>query len=782
MFKKMIAWFFACVFVVGACPIRGVTESTESLLKNGSFADGSVWSVPQNGKIQNGYLTLSGTTNQDAVQFISVVGGQTYTLSARYRAPGGGAGMKIQWWDYSGASPLIADETFVPAMISPSWKTFSSAYTAPANATHAYILLRKINVTTDVSFDDVAFTHIQGVVNGDFSSLLGWTLQDGAKIENGVLTLSGTKNMDIVQLVTNVVGGETYTFSAKYRAPAGHAAWNISYFIRKGTKLEPSGDLLYEYVGEMGTQSPAMTGNSYQTITREITIPKHVEGVMLILRTVRIMEPVEDVSWDDVSFTGPYQETPLETVPFVMKNDAGLRTDKVFYYTDETECIAEVADGFSADSVSFTLSADGKTPQSWQKRYGEPLRISLGALSEETMYTLSCKVKKGTTVIATGERQFYRVKRPLAISKEGKYHKITFTGDTPQRASEPEKPIFLYDVPVAAFETAAKAGITVVQGQPSVLDAAAKAGLSVICVLYNGSMPAGHPNNAKHTKYVVEKYKNHPAVFAWAIMDEPYYQLVTREAGPKLERELVDTWLANSYRIIHEIDKNHPVYVMQDGSFREWDASLYADISGIDPYIWGGKEKYSFVFDSVKEAVKISRGKPVYALLQTCKQTDDNKIPAYFPADDVLRHMVYAARLAGAEGIGYYKYSNVLNHPKNDPNAVALNQSKLWDVICEIGSSEEKAFIFSLPRGKPMGESGIYAEAEGKSVLLYHSDQTQKTPYMLEATYADGPTKELTDVQFLPMDTEKRMAVYSAAENVKRFIWTDGQGFLAPGV
>ncbi len=598
----------------------------------------------------------------------------------------------------------------------------------------------------------------EGLDNGDFSDgLAGWSEPEKATVEDGTLHLSGEEAVYVSQRVENIVAGNTYTLSGRYKAESGGAGLKIEWQTQCGVDS-------YGNVGDFFKSVPASA--SWKPVKYEVTAPDFATCALIMVR--KVSKTSGDVYWDDISFTGTYGETPKEAVPFTDGGTAELTTDQVFYYTEETTATASVASGLDANTVRYALM-DGEN-KLWEKTetYGKAFSFSLTALAAEKMYTLCAAVLKGSATVAEGTRQIYRVNRPKALSQDGTYRKISADG----KVGEVVNPILMYNVPAAQYSKMPEGGVNVVQGyvNGTTIAAAKEAGIQILGVLYSGMLPAGHPNNAAITRYTARKYKNEEAVFGWIIMDEPYYNLVDRGLGDamvKYDEGLVDTWLANSYRIIHEEDPNHPVFVMQDGSSRYKKAANYADILGIDSYLYEDVDNYHKLFNATQKAVKATEDKkPVYAVMQTYRYTNEKKGVDYQPTAAHVRHMVYQARLAGAKGFGYYKYGGA-------DGELNLSQTATWEGLKAVAA--EKDFLFSLPRG--IETCGVVrAQTDGKGVQLVIGDGDK----LLIATYTSGTPPELTKVEFTPLSEETRLTVEDAAACRKRFIWTDGQSFLCP--
>lgn len=614
----------------------------------------------------------------------------------------------------------------------------------------------------------IATAEENSVKNGDFSNGLSeWGEPQGASVENGELHLSGEKTVLVSQRVVNVLAGNTYILSGRYKAPKGGAALKIEWqtsaglgesYTNVGTTMDGSKDFYRSYAAS----------SEWKDVWEECTAPPFATAASVIVR--KVSQTSGDVYWDDISLTGTFGETAKEPVPFTDGGTAGLTTDKVFYYTEETFAEATVKTGLDADAVRYTLLDDENSVWEQSVPYGSPFSFALTELSIEKMYTLSAKVLKDGAEIAEGERQFYRISRPTALMADGTYKKVKADGTL----GETVNPVIMYTTDKSCYPKMREVGVTVVQDQVNKanLDAAKEAGIMILGVLYAGMLPAGYPGNAARTRYLVSTFKNHEALFGWIIMDEPYYNLVERGLGDerpflKFTKEEVDAYLANSYRIIREEDPHHPVFVMENGTERYASTAQYADILAIDPYIKKDSNYYDTVYNKVSLAEEAVKGeKPVYAVLQAFRYD------GYLPTENVMRHTVYQARLAGAEGIGYFKYKNADKMTVDGEEvSIPLPETPLWEGLCDI--ADEIPFLFSLPKTK--AACGVVtARKDGKTVQLAVGTGDK----LLEAVYSKEGIPELLDVTFLSLSEETRLRVEETEVNTKRFVWTGAEGFL----
>ncbi len=174
--------------------------------------------------------------------------------------------------------------------------------------------------------------------------------------------------------------------------------------------------------------------------------------------------------------------------------------------------------------------------------------------------------------------------------------------------------------------------------------------------LYYNNLMASDPRNAEMVKKYIETIKDHPAVWAYGIMDEP--------AGKNIDEKIV----TESYELVREADPDHPVYCIDQ---REW---MYPqlirnlDVLGIDNYPYGVHDAMTYIYDSTKYAVEFAgqSGKPVYPILQLEPRGSGpyTKLSKYLPTGNAIRNMIYQSLMAGAKGFGYYAFDSYTDDGK----------------------------------------------------------------------------------------------------------------------
>lgn len=224
------------------------------------------------------------------------------------------------------------------------------------------------------------------------------------------------------------------------------------------------------------------------------------------------------------------------------------------------------------------------------------------------------------------------------------------------------------------------------------LDAAYQNGVYLLLNLYNNMLPAGHPDNVANTQTFVNAAKNHPALFGYMIMDEPFINSIDKEA--------TYGYLKNSYKIIRDLDSAHPVYVVEcmEADFEK--ASNCADIFAIDMYPTNLASMPDRTYSTTKTAVEaVNSKKPVYHILQAY-----NLSGSYEPSSNDIRHMAYQAFFGGASNIGYY--------PVCDSDSI-MWETGLYDGVVSFAALEQQNAIKAFVTGenevvcKVIDEDGI---------------------------------------------------------------------------
>lgn len=349
-------------------------------------------------------------------------------------------------------------------------------------------------------------------------------------------------------------------------------------------------------------------------------------------------------------------------------------TDSVFYYTDRTDdCRAAITlndrmlslEGITfpegAEAV-FALSDDGgavkKTAAAAVTDGTAEFLFSPALLAKEKDYTVSVSMTDSEGKTHTAQQVISLYDRPTALSQSGTYYKVAVEAQSDgtysyTRTDEVFHPVIGYHVGDITAENLAvikSLGINVVQLSLTSstktlkerLDTVQAAGMMALVCLYNKvdneMQPAAHPDNVENTKKLMQTvtYK-HPAVFAYAMIDEPSSNLPVKDR---------DALLRDSYKLVRSIDPHRPTYLCDFLSLA--DVQRYSDVFCMDRY-----QVYDYGKNvSIIQEASLGK-KPVYTLMR-CHNLEDD-VPVTMP---LLRYMFYDGLIAGAKGVGFYAWED----------------------------------------------------------------------------------------------------------------------------
>lgn len=395
-----------------------------------------------------------------------------------------------------------------------------------------------------------------------------------------------------------------------------------------------------------------------------------------------------------------------------------FETEDIFHYAERGIGTAHIKQNPYYANVSQTPTADFVITDADGKVLSEGKNIpfsdgeakwdySVAAFEMYEEYTLTATARGGGKP-ETFVQDIYKYPRPTALRADGTY--IDENG-------KPFIPVIAYHP--GDFSRMAEIGVNVVEisaPNPEAtleqLQACQALGIKALVSLFCGPkymMPAAHPDNMNTTMAVVRAVHDHPAVFAYAVQDEPY-------GG---EPAHMDTWLSDSYKMIHSIDKVHPVYAVDfnPDAFRR--AGKRVDVLATDLYPYQANA-YK-VTDSVRAAVDAVYGrKPVYCIAQVFEGV------GYFPTVDEVRAQIYRALMEGAHGIGFYAISNAIGHwggKENQP----LYETDRWEGMTAFAKEEMRLLLDHFAKGgnkqftekDPGSNAGVFYAAWEKNGKLY---------------------------------------------------------------
>lgn len=751
-----------------------LTDTESGLPKNWILGKGSYGSeylldkkAPHGGSNSIRLIANGGHDLYISQEIYGLVGAAQYKLSSFVKtidiAKGKVPLIKFEFYGIAetGGSVYLGEhyENFKEAKKDGTWEKWEFFITVPEEAVRANILFRLPAETGDLYFDDLSLTGADAkkyirpvdpstfpvpeikpmaaggrelIQNGGFEDVdgdgspTGWTAYKSVWKGNPNITLehdfvhSGSTAVKIATdeggnpwvryTLTDLKPFSEYQMSVWLSAPVingNGVAFKFEYYksneITSGAFID----------GKTSGYTSFLTGEHWYNFVQRFETPADTAAIVVYLRLYADGE----VYFDDASCY-------MTKEPKIFD----LSTNQVFYYTGTQIGTAEAAvnlysyPDLESAAVDFALTDNGTilAQHTGTKVIdgAAKFKFYVDRLADKGKeYKIIASVKNDSgVVVEEKETPVYRYDRPSALSEDGAYIKD----------GKPFDPIFAYHVKTDYYSVVREGGINVVQASPdkATLDKALENGLMAIVALYPDMRPAGHPSNAENTRQKVKELMNHPAVFAWAIMDEPFANDPTCEPN-----------LLNSYKLIRDIDPVHPIWIMEDGNGFGV-ASKYCDIYGIDPYPGNtAKKPTTYVQGMTSEALdETDYIKPVYTLLQAFT------FNSYTPSRDEMRNMIYQSLFEGSKAIGYYEFDSSIK-------GASLNKTELWEPITSWYKNEARdAFdYFVHDRYKNFNEvrtDSFWAESyikDGKiyMVVINREDKAPATA-VIPLTSADG--------------------------------------------
>ncbi len=489
--------------------------------------------------------------------------------------------------------------------------------------------------------------------------------------EDGSLNPFYTQSIDLL-------GGAEYQVSYWYKvtSPGGWPAVKLEYYTDRD--LPGAGIVSEKYItpDDVSNSKDEGRDGKWRKTSYKVYPGQTVAEATVLARMMTSPTEDNEIYFDDI-------EIVMTTPPPAFELDGG----SVFYYTDakkvnlSTSVNTAYYPELSATKVNYKLldtdfktvlwetdavSADGKTSVNFKLHDFVDEKVKPYKVVA-TLYNADGSVHSVAT------QNIYMYDRPEYLGADGLFLK---------EGKEPVYPIMGYHVNTTKDEhlkEAAAGGVNLIQaggystGESAIaeLDRLEAHGIMALVVLYPGMKCAGNDANIDATIEVVSAVKDHPAVLGYIVMDEVFLH----GGDPSGDLEA-------SYRLIHSIDKKHPVCVMEAMKGYYGKAAKYVDLLLIDPYSAAAKKNPSNGSSKAREAVQYA--KPVYALLEAY-----NTGQRYPTADDG-RNSNWQALIAGAKAVGYYSISDsdFTSDGKNLPIWNANDGGALWDALTTFAEVE----------------------------------------------------------------------------------------------
>lgn len=682
-------------------PNKGNMPVNWKLKTNGNEAEDFTFDKrPKSGDISLAVTDRTGKGVYTSQQFFGVCGSAEYKISMAVKPVSAPPLIKLEFYATDSEGVLLSVGSHVEEWkgnIDGRWHEWEFIAVTPAECTYGAFLLRNVNGSGTVVFDDVsmrgedAALHPKEVDPSLFPEIVKKEPLSGAEnliVNGGFETLdangvptdwSAYKKSwegDFINLeAENVHAGE---YAAKITTDTGgnpFVAYHVS--VEPETEYQISsfvnipylatGGIGYKFefhtsgtdfsgetyiAGKDAEYLMITTGDIWYEYVRTVTTPQSCYGMTVYCR----LYGNGITYWDDVTI----HQVSMPKMFY-------LDTDDLFYYTETNHGVATAwvnefsYEGLENGSFNFALM-DGNTVIYAQKnvpitagpayRYESHKIYTDKHTARFTFYMDDMAEKqkeytiRATYVDASGKEQgtltcpVYKYDRPTLMNEKGQ-----FLVD-----GKPMDPIYAYHLKPANWEEAKEGGVNVTPSglfltpkeYLEVLDKAQAVGMKLIIGLYTGGKPAGSSANRAATTEKIKALKDHPAVFAWGVMDEPFYH------DKYAHQDLID-----SYKLIRSIDPAHPVFIMEDANNYN-DSAKFCDIMGIDPY-------YNSPND--KDGLRVSY--PSFRNTQA-QQASDYKKPIWhlsqayyyrgvFPTPEIMINVLYQAFMDGSMGVGYYE-------------------------------------------------------------------------------------------------------------------------------
>lgn len=705
-------------------------------------------------KMESSDETLRGTVLQREIN--GVIPGETYTFSTyvyiKELMAEGKIGLKLEYFNSSKEFLMQEGPIYFDSLPKEKWTEVSIAVTAPANAASATLHFR-LDFGGCIIFDDAKFSGPMKeetlIIQEDLKKSYNEANDLGQKLYNEemdrynrAVILDGFENpiknpgfeeTDGVKAIDWGCQGEAWGTAATVTSEEAHSGnnslkitstnihgttWARTYvtlddgaFIQgedhlfsawvkyksvepnKGAFMKMEPDKTAAGAGEMASGNYLFNDNEWHKINFVFNVNTLTTRIGLLLR----LRGAGEIYFDDVTFG------PIENMEELMN----LESDTFFYTEHGTGTATAQIDNSKKPIpegayVDFkikdgnTVLSSGTVPAK-RNTVWEFDVMTMKEMKRPYILEATYKAAEGTILAPVKTNEIYRYNRPGALAADGTYMKD----------GKPFHPYIAYETIEDYMPLAGEIGVNVMRSYSrpigytndmdniqKMLDKAQENGLMVSVALY--SNPAGHPTMLEKTREIVNTFKDHPAVFAWMIMDEPSLAIGSNHTVKTYEEML--HWLKQSYIEIRAIDDYHPVYVLETlGQVKNpyLYTSKNADVFVIDPYPMTENKIPTWVGERTAVAIDTVNGtKPVYVIQGTYKMYSvDGKQYQLETANDA-RHQIYQAVLAGANGIGLYGLTFEADLDNLTGKMDMYSNKEVWEGYKQIKDSGELAEIY----------------------------------------------------------------------------------------
>ncbi len=569
------------------------------------------------------------------------------------------------------------------------------------------------NLFTNADFETI---NQKGQIDGYYWSSCASLLTEGAHSGNTALILSTddkSANPYLQQTFRNLVGGALYQVSFWYKTSdvknlSGYPCIKLEYYTDRS--LPGARAVGEQYCRGIPKEGATAISETWNQFIFNVRLPETVREADALIRLMG----TGTVHVDDVSVV--MVDAPAACV---------LDTNWIFYYSDmEKGTASAITDSkffpeYANATAAFTLTdgdtvlaESGKiTMQDGRADWDFDLSL-LSVLKKEYQMNLTMWDTEGKE-IGTDSQLISKYNRPEYLTKDGRYLKNGVEEVDFMYASHPSQFQRLKDEGKLVVMQGAIA-LTIEQWQER-LDNCLKAGVMCAPTLYYNMVPAGSPNNAMNTYEIVSTFKDHPAVFAWMVQDEPFFQL----AQPH-------TPLYHSYRIIRGLDDKHPILIWEAATNYYHDSVKYCDMFGIDPYSPAINGRVTELVNLALPETQYE--KPLYTVLEAYRPANGR-----FPTGNDIRNNIYQSFFAGAAGTGYYAIADA-DYDAAGNKIPLFDFEDAWGSIMIFAEKEHELFFEHFAKGltpafnQKYEEDYIYASfVKDGAVYLAVASQSAKT-------------------------------------------------------
>lgn len=474
--------------------------------------------------------------------------------------------------------------------------------------------------------------------------------------ERSVKIETSTGGQPWVAQTVEVEPNTTYQVSAWVRQQGvGLNARNIRFKLEYYNSVNTSGDTYLRQSRVSGDLTPP-NEKLWQQGETTFTTP---DGTAAVVVYCRLHASVGTAWFDNVELHQISRVNPIM-----------VDTDQYFYYPDietgyaEAALVSKFAEANRTGSVDFALlSPDKNTVLKEQKdtKFTDDkayFDYPISLLSQKkTAYYVTATLKDAAgNAVDTAEMDIYCYDRPSKLNEEGVWIE---NGEAWQGT-------MAYHVKEDMLDDVKRMGMNMVQigyGSASeyakgnkeslqkFLDALAERDMKGVVCLYMFMKAAAHPDNMEASKGIVADFIDHPALYGYAVMDEPFAQIPNPEY-----------YLKESYKLIRDIDDVHPVYMLDANADELAFASKFCDVLVSDPY------PGSIGAAAPKPAQQTARarfaadryGKPTIMVQQSFTHS------GYTPDNAGLRSQWYQTLFEEVHSAGWYEYNGTTGIINNE--------------------------------------------------------------------------------------------------------------------